>query len=158
MAQLYDLNSSVRREMLGSTITKNGVTECVSGSVMRDGVCVASETRDVACLPGWTKSGSVCVKSAKEFQDAMENDPTVVEKRAASELRSTGFTAVEQRAYLQEAATGAFESHSSLNVFFIVIGIIIFILPMILYFILRTNERAKLTLASPLSKKKKKHA
>lgn len=126
----------------GTIIEKGGKLFCAPGSEMRNGVCVPTSSSDVACLPGWKKSNGICVKQGKEFLAGEEEDGVAVQQRSAAEIRATGFGTNEQRAYLQEAATSSlFETHTSLTTFFLVIALIMFIAPVILYALVRSYRQ-----------------
>ncbi len=126
----------------GAVIEKGGKVFCTPGSEMRNGVCVPISNNDVACLPGWKKSNGICVKQGKEFLAGEEEDGVTVQQRSAAEIRETGFGVNEQRVYLQEAATSSrFESHTSLTTFFLVIALIMFVAPVILYALVRSYRQ-----------------
>lgn len=75
----YGLNAPFIRENMtgsGAVITKDGNKICGPGLEMDStGSCVAADV-DIACEPGWTKEGGVCVKSALEVQDGQTDAPS----------------------------------------------------------------------------------
>ena len=126
----------------GVTIDKGGKRYCTPDFEMRDGVCIPKSSTDVVCLPGWKKSGGICIKQGKEFLGGEEKDNVTVQQRTAAEIRATGFGPNEQRVYLQEFTGGSpFESHTSLTTFFLVIGLIILVAPFILYALVRAYRQ-----------------